>query len=87
MSRFGTTARRTPTGFLLGYALAVHATDLALLVELGEDGQALTGAPQVWIPKSQIHPDSEVYGTDRRSREGCLIVSLWLAKQNGWTEE
>ena len=35
---------------------------------------------QYWIPKSQIHDDSEVYeaGTD-----GTLIIPRWLAEEKG----
>lgn len=45
-------------------------TDAALLCEIeGED---------IWIPKSQIHDDSEVY---EEGHSGTLIVSEWIAKQ------
>lgn len=47
-------------------------TDKALYVEV--DG---VGA---WIPKSQIHDDSEVYSKDT---EGALVVPLWLAEEKG----
>ena len=35
---------------------------------------------EVWIPKSQIHDDSEVYedGTD-----GDLVISRWIAEKKG----
>lgn len=33
-----------------------------------------------WIPKSQIHSDSEVY---QQGDEGTLIVSEWIAEQKG----
>lgn len=33
-----------------------------------------------WIPKSQIHDDSEVY---KKGTEGTLIVSEWIAIQKG----
>ena len=36
---------------------------------------------QKWIPKSQIHDDSEVW---KPHQEGELIVSTWLAEQEGW---
>jgi hypothetical protein len=39
---------------------------------LGEDGE------QVWIPKSQIHDDSEVY---KRGTEGVLVISEWIVEQ------
>ena len=34
----------------------------------------------VWIPKSQIHDDSEVY---RKNQTGTLIISRWIAEQKG----
>ena len=50
----------------------VRETDLALLCDIeGEEH---------WIPKSQIHDDSEVYEDDT---EGDLVISAWLAKQKG----
>lgn len=35
---------------------------------------------KVWIPKSQISDDSEVYS---EGHEGTLIVSEWIAEQKG----
>ncbi len=35
---------------------------------------------ETWIPKGQIHDDSEVY---RQGHTGTLIVSLWIAEQRG----
>lgn len=52
----------------------LHETDKALLVDVGEpDG--------VWVPKSQIHDDSEVY---ENGGTGKLVVSKWIAEQKGW---
>jgi len=34
-----------------------------------------------WIPHSQIHENSEVY---KPGTSGDLIVTEWLAEQNGW---
>lgn len=39
-------------------------------------------ANNVWIPKSQIHEDSEVYAN---ATDGDLIISLWIAKEKGLT--
>lgn len=39
------------------------------------------GADTYWIPKSQLHDDSEVY---EKGGEGTLIVSDWLARQLRW---
>jgi hypothetical protein len=35
---------------------------------------------EVWIPKSMIHDDSEVF---RQGHTGTLIVSRWIAEQKG----
>ncbi|KKN72202.1 hypothetical protein LCGC14_0413390 [marine sediment metagenome] len=48
----------------------VRETDLALLCDI--EGE------EYWIPKSQIHDDSEVY---EDGTEGDLVISAWLAKQ------
>lgn len=34
-----------------------------------------------WIPKSQLHPDSEVRA---RGDVGVLIIPAWLAADKGW---
>ncbi len=47
-------------------------TEKALLVRVEVE--------EVWIPKGQIHDDSEVY---REGDTGTLIVSLWIAEQKG----
>jgi hypothetical protein len=47
-------------------------TSKALLVEF--EGE------KVWIPRSQIHDDSEVYA---EGHTGTLIVSRWIAEQKG----
>jgi hypothetical protein len=50
-------------------------TDLAILCEgVTED--------DVWVPKSQVHDDSEVY---KKDTDGTLIVSRWWADQKGLT--
>lgn len=53
-------------------AVCKRMTDKALLVEI-EGGE-------YWIPKSQLHDDSEVYDADDNS-EGNLVITEWLAKQ------
>lgn len=46
----------------------------ALLVDV--DGE------QHWIPKSQIHDDSEVFD-DQKNSNGTLIITAWIAEQKG----
>ncbi len=56
-------------------AKCIKATEMALLIEIdGNEG--------VWIPKSQIDDDSEVFD-DEANAEGVLIVSEWIAIQKG----
>jgi len=53
-------------------AKALRETEKALLVEI--EGE------EVWLPKSQIDDDSEVYKEDT---EGTLVIPLWLAEKHG----
>lgn len=48
------------------------ATDKALL--------CIIEGEEVWIPKSHIHDDSEVWGA---GQAGTMIISEWLAEQKG----
>jgi hypothetical protein len=57
----------------IGTAKVLRVTDKALLVRLEDHGDK-----EVWVPKSQIHEDSEVYDADH---EGVLVVSEWFAKK------
>ena len=59
-------------------------TELQVEEVLKDSGQALlclfeTG-DEVWIPKSQIDDDSEVY---EEGTTGTLIIPLWLAGKKG----
>lgn len=62
-------------GHILGQARVIQETDKAILVRL-EDEQ------EVWIPKSVIHDNSEVYS--EKSGEGMLVVAEWWAERNGF---
>jgi len=54
--------------------VAKRATEKALLCEIdGED---------IWVPKSVIHDDSEVYD-DEDNSQGLLAVKKWWAESNG----
>ncbi len=52
---------------------AIRETDMAILVDI--DGE------EHWVPKSQILDESEVW---QDGDEGTLVVSGWLARQEGW---
>lgn len=57
-------------------AQCVAETTDAICVITEEDGDE-----QVWIPKSQIHDDSEVF---EKGGSGKLIVTQWIAEKKGW---
>lgn len=52
-------------------------TDLALNVYIPEADTI------VWVPKSQIHEDSELWRIDQKGESGTLTVSLWWAEKEG----
>ena len=53
-------------------AKCTKETAAAIFVEV--DGE------EMWIPKSQVDDDSEVYGA---GHEGKLVITEWIAKQKG----
>ena len=60
--------------FTYGNVKSIRDTDKALLVE-DDDGD------QIWVPKSQLTEDSEVWKT---GQDGDLVVTKWFAEQHGW---
>lgn len=64
------------TGFYLGEGQLLKATEMAILVEVEGD--------EIWIPKSQIHDDSDVWDDVHDGTEGAVFVSLWWAEKQGW---
>lgn len=54
-------------------ATAIRETEKALLVRL-ETGDEL------WVPKSQIHADSEVYDAGEHA-DGELVIAEWFARK------
>lgn len=59
-----------------GTASVKTETDKALLVRFEEDPRE-----EVWIPKSQISEESEVY---EKGTSGKLVIKKWFAKEKGW---
>lgn len=55
----------------------VRKTEAALLVE-DENGE------EVWIPLSQVHDDSEIWGDTEIGEKGKLVIPEWLATKKGW---
>lgn len=62
-------------GANVGQAVALRESDKALLVQIIEMEK------EVWVPKSQIHDDSEVWKSDQ---SGNLVVTNWYADKQGW---
>ncbi len=63
----------------LGHAKVLAETDKALQVQVKDLKQT------VWIPKSVIHDDSEVFNSTS-DFEGELFVKRWFARKEGWAE-
>ena len=57
--------------------LCIRETEKALLVRTKK-------GKELWLPKSQIHKDSEVQAMDEG---GTLIVSKWIYDQKEWDKE
>ncbi len=72
--------RQTPDdGFHKGNVRCIKQTDKALLCKPLDQ---LPGDDEpFWVPQSQIHDDSEVYG---QGDEGELVVTTWYATKEGW---
>lgn len=56
--------------------VCINTTALALLVSIGDGPAANT---DVWIPKSQLHEESEV---NDEGDKGTLVVTEWIAIMN-----
>ena len=60
----------------------IRETEKAILVEVWHGPAGGEVPEEVWVPKSQIDDDSEVYSL--KSGPGKLLVTAWLARQKGW---
>lgn len=65
--------------YLLGRAEVRGHTDHGLWVWVDSLGE------EVFVPYRHIHTDSEVY--EEYSDPGELVVSRWLARKRGWSED
>lgn len=60
-------------------ALVVHATDRAILVQVGG-----TFGDKLWVPKSVVHDDSDVWDNTPDARgPGDLLIAAWFAEKEG----
>lgn len=64
-------------GVHIGDGTCVKETDKAILVESDD----IRGG-KIWIPKSQVHDDSEVF---EDGHEGKIVVTKWFATKEGLT--
>jgi len=62
----------------LGTAVVIRETRKAILVRLDDRDRE-----EVWIPKSVIHDDSEVYDVEDHDK-GELYVQMWWADKEGY---
>lgn len=53
----------------------LHETDAALKVVIEGD--------EYWVPKSQIHEDSEVFSKKSAAESNLLTVRTWWAEKEG----
>lgn len=65
--------KQTPGTFTFEDCVSLRETEKALLVDI-------SGIGETWVPKSQIHADSEVY---EPNQEGALVVMEWFADRLG----
>jgi len=63
----------------IGSGKAIRETGKAVLVQLDDEFDPFGEPQEIWIPKSVIHDDSEVYQEDT---EGEIIVFSWWAEKN-----
>lgn len=57
-----------------------HVTDKALKCENPE-------GDEFWIPKSQIHRESEITEKSKKGDTGILVIPRWLAIEKGLVDE
>lgn len=74
--------REGQEGVTIGEGECERETDRALLVELGGPKDSFGGRTvrELWIPKSVIHDDSEVF---EAGTSGAVIVFRWWAEKEG----
>jgi len=77
-------ATSSKEAFHLGAARVVGSSPKALHVEL--EASSVLGARKVWVPRSVIHDDSEVFDA-LNNGSGDLAVVEWFARKEGWQSE
>lgn len=63
-------------GVNLGQCQVITATEKAVKVQLESEDDTR------WVPRSQIHDDSEAFDADKNAT-GDLVVKRWFAEKEG----
>lgn len=83
MTRWQRPARKHDDGIPMGKVRLEYISEKALKVEFLETTP--NNEIDQWVPKSQLHADSEIDDTTLIGEEGELRVSTWIFEQKGWT--
>lgn len=75
-------SEREKEPFSLGRGRVIRSSALAVLVDLEKYKPAAMKDGR-WIPKSQIHDDSEVYRGET-GETGEVVVTAWWAEMQAW---
>lgn len=70
--------------FCVGAGRVTASTLKALCVKL--EPTSVLGFKEIWIPRSVIHDDSEIYDAFNNG-SGQLVVKRWFARREGWESE
>ena len=62
----------------------VSASDVRCKAETDKAILCVHAGESYWIPKSQVADDSEV---QQKGDEGTLVITKWLAKEEGWYDD
>jgi hypothetical protein len=71
-------ARKATEWALVGPVVCIRETERALLIRFADK----PSSPQVWVPKSQCHPEENEIS--QAGDIGMLVLPVWLAKEKGW---
>lgn len=61
----------------LGCGAVAASTAAAVCVRVGRR--------EAWIPRSALHPTSEITGNEAPGTRGRVVVAAWFARARGWT--
>jgi hypothetical protein len=64
----------------MNWGETVSIEDVKCIQETAAALLCVIDGDEVWIPKSQIHDDSEVYD---EGSSGTLVITEWIAREKG----